>query len=322
MSVVVPTHARPQALSALLKSLDRQRYPLALIELTVVAIVGDPAFEVVEAWRVLGRIDAKCVHLPDDEWQGRNVSAKRNYGVERSRGEWIAFIDDDCVADPGWIESASELFGRSDIWALEGRTEIPFMDPPTLTWKGLQSLARPGGYQTCNLFVRRERFQQVGGFDLRFPFYLEDTDMAWTLLEAGSKIPFASGARVTHPVPRPAPWRLLDDAKRASLLPYLYKKHPALYAGSRVRALQRFHWMYLVAYVLWLAGMATGGLSVAIGLASIAAMTALHCLKLFWRCRVEVSEVMVTAILLPVVSVVRLVQLIRGNLRNRVWLWS
>jgi hypothetical protein len=48
----------------------------------------------------------------------------------------------------------------------------------------------------------------------------------------------------------------------------------------------------------------------------------LHNLKMFAGCRVRAHELLVTNLMLPIVPVVKLVQLLRGNLRYGVWLWS
>ena len=54
----------------------------------------------------------------------------------------------------------------------------------------------------------------------------------------------------------------------------------------------------------------------------ILAFVALHSFKLFRGCATTPNEFWVTTLLLPVCPVVKAVQLVRGNLKHGVWLWS
>ena len=56
--------------------------------------------------------------------------------------------------------------------------------------------------------------------------------------------------------------------------------------------------------------------------AAIVLLLAIHNVRLFRGCRVTVKEWALTNLLLPILPVVKVVQLVRGNVRNRVWLWS
>jgi GT2 family glycosyltransferase len=258
--------------------------------------------------------------LPDDPSGGRNASMKRNYGVQLAHGDWIAFTDDDCIATPAWLAAAATLFGAAGIGGIEGRKVIPKIEPPTATYRGLLLMTAPQGYQTCNMLYRRHEFVRLGGFDTAFPFYLEDTDLAWTFLDAGLALPFASDAVVEHPVVPPAPWRLWVDAKRPVQLPYLFKKHPDAYRTSRIRPLRRASLAYLTAEGVFVTTLLSGQLQAALWIsACLLGLTVAHALKIFRGCRVGVHEVAVTVLLLPIIPPVSLAQFLRGCARQRVW---
>lgn len=52
----------------------------------------------------------------------------------------------------------------------------------------------------CALLLRREAFDDVGGFDPGYWMYVEDVDLGFRLRQAGWRIRYEPGARVTHKV--------------------------------------------------------------------------------------------------------------------------
>lgn len=320
VSVVAPTHHRPGLLRALLRSLVAQRLEKSAFEVIIVGNEIDEGRDVVSEFA--DELDVRYCFVQDDPSRGRSPALKRNYGVEQARADWIAFIDDDCVADPGWLAEAVPFFANPRHGGVEGRKTIPKVDPPTLTYKGLLRFTRPQGYQTANMFYRRAVFHEVGGFDLKFPFYLEDTDLAWSVLERGFEIPFAERALVEHPVPTAEPMRLLANAQRAHLMPYLFRKHPERFRGARMRTVARSHYPYLLLYGAALASLVAGWRLGALALLGLLVpLMIAHGAKTFWGCRVTPREVIVTLMLSPIVPVVTLFQLLRGNVAQRVLLW-
>ena len=321
VTVIAPTHARVRSLRLLLESLEAQLLPSSDFEVIIVGDEGDPGETVVQGFVERGRLNLSFVYVPNDPWCGRSASVKRNFGANLARAPWLAFIDDDCVADPGWLREALPFFESSETGGVEGRKSIPTPREPTLTYRGLLLFTRPGGYQTANMFYRRSVFLEVGGFDTAFPFYLEDTDLAWSVLDRGLAIPHAERAVVEHPVPPPEPMRLLANAQRAALMPYLYKKHPKRFLHSGMTTISRSHVPYLAGYGLLLVLGVTGHVTgVVLSIAGLSLLTLAHTTKLFWKCRFSASELLLTAALLPIVPLVTAVQLIRGNLRNHVLL--
>ena len=319
----MPTHRRAEMLRRALESLEAQTYPREQFEVIVVATAADVGFGVIEEFRGRGRIDVRCVSVPHDPSNGRSPSLKRNYGVEQARGEWIAFIDDDCAAHANWLSAAAAFFDQPNAGGVEGCKQIPRPPRETMVYRGLLLFTRPRGFQTCNVFYLREVFRKLGGFDLNFPYYLEDSDLAWAVLDAGHEIPYAEQAIVYHPVPPPHPWKMLDDAKRAELMPYLYKKHPARYREARVKVLRWSHWVYIALYAALLGcAVARQWWGAAATVALILGFVALHSFKLFRGCATTAHEFWVTNLLLPACPVVKWVQLVRGNLRHKVWLWT
>ena len=109
-SVVIPTYNRPQQLKRCLAALAALDYPHDRFEIIVVDDASPtPLNRIVEA--VQDRIRARFVR------QERNAgpAAARNKGATVADGQLIAFTDDDCSADPGWLRAfASGLAARPE----------------------------------------------------------------------------------------------------------------------------------------------------------------------------------------------------------------
>src|SRR5215213_6274935 len=101
VSVVIITAGRRQCLPPCIESLRRQTYH----PVEIVVIVGPSQDGTAGYASTL--TDAKVYHV-----DRLNVSHARNEGVRRCGGEIIAFIDDDAVAHPRWLEEIVGVFER------------------------------------------------------------------------------------------------------------------------------------------------------------------------------------------------------------------
>jgi GT2 family glycosyltransferase len=96
---------------------------------------------------------------------------------------------------------------------------------------------QPGFYPGCNLLVRKELLEQVGGFDEGLHGG-EDTDLAWRVREAGGRAAWAPEALVWHAV-RPVTFlEQLRSLPRWAGLPLVVRRHPQL----RALAHRRWFW--------------------------------------------------------------------------------
>ncbi len=314
-SVVIPSHKRKKLLSLALHSLQEQRFKD--FEVIVVATEGDEAFELAKQNFPFA---IRFLFVPDDPSQGRSASAKRNFGAQKASAEWIAFIDDDCLASPDWLHEAFEKIKAEPIQFLEGAVHIPKPDKPTFPYKGIRRLSRPGGYQTCNMFYRRKDFLEVGGFDPNFPYYLEDTDLAWSFLDNDKHVDFAEKAVVSHPVPEPVPSKMLESAFRIEKIPYLYKKHPKLFKQSQMRVLPRPYLLFLVLDLMGGVGLFLSPWALSI-FALRLMLTLAVLLRMMWGCTTTFSEFSKMYYYLLICPIVSFVYLIKGNIRQGVWLF-
>ena len=107
----------------------------------------------------------------------RGVSGARNSGVSASRGEVVAFLDDDAVASATWLEALLAHFADPDVVGVGSRLvpqwagERPRWFPQEFDWTvGASYLGMPEqatavrNVWSCGMTVSRSAFDAIGGF--------------------------------------------------------------------------------------------------------------------------------------------------------------
>lgn len=131
----------------------------------------------------------------------------RNTGGAAATGSILAYTDDDCLPDEDWLIHLAHTFSDPSIAAAGG----PNVPPRTQSAVQACVAAAPGGpahvlltdrlaehLPGCNLAVRREAFERIGGFRRRYHAAGDDVDFCWRLEEAGHTIAFNPAAMVWH----------------------------------------------------------------------------------------------------------------------------
>ena len=146
------------------------------------------------------------VRLIETEHEG--LSAARNTGAEAATGEIFLYTDDDCVVEPDWLSWIAAQFVKDPAIGCAGGPNLP---PVPETSTRARVAAAPGGpshvlltdtraehLPGCNLAVRREVFEKVGGFNPVFRSAGDDVDFCWRVLDAGYGLGFSAAAFVWH----------------------------------------------------------------------------------------------------------------------------
>jgi GT2 family glycosyltransferase len=232
LSVVIPTHNRPDLLRACLASVRRHAPPGTDVVVVDDGSPGGAGTAVAAAFA-----GVRLVRLPEQ----RGFCAAVNAGVEAARAPVVELLNDDTEVTAGWAEAALAHFADTRVGAVA---------PLVLYWPG----GRPGaarvdsagdryylggvagkrghgevlgpahlcpgwvfGASGSSAFYRRDLLRRVGGFPICFGAYFEDVDLAFRLHRAGFGVMFEPAARVLHHVSAshgPARGPLLEQQSR------------------------------------------------------------------------------------------------------------
>ena len=93
-----------------------------------------------------------------------NVSEARNLGAKIGKGEWIAFLDDDCIPDPDWLSRALRLLQEVNQPGLVfGGGYLVESEAPTTFRSELIYLPKDKYLPEGNCFYRRSEYLSLGG---------------------------------------------------------------------------------------------------------------------------------------------------------------
>jgi glycosyltransferase involved in cell wall biosynthesis len=214
LSVVIATRNRCHDLTEALASLEVQQTRTAFEVIVVDNGSTDATRSVVDSHPNGGRTRYVFEATP-------GLSTARNTGIGAARGEQVAFMDDDAVADPGWIQALQDGFEQTRAEGLGGRVEglwqcpRPLWFPPALDYlvsvfdggERAHSFAPPHSAPVgTNMAFQRRCLVEGGGFD---PVYGrngqrfcggEDYAVAYRLLAAGGAVLYWPAAVVWHKV--------------------------------------------------------------------------------------------------------------------------
>lgn len=210
VSVVVPTRGRPEHAVACVESIlgcDDAHF-----DVTVVDQSDDDLTE-----RELGRIDDERVHYLGTATRGAAIA--RNEGAFATDGPIIAFTDDDCRVDPGWVSELRAAFEPlpgldRPVGMVFGSVVAPPVDDPTALaaqfvpdgptiYETLPPVSEPWGI-SASVAVRRSVFEQVDGFDTKLGPGAEintggeDSDLFVRVLAARHVVVATDATQVTH----------------------------------------------------------------------------------------------------------------------------
>ncbi len=224
LSVVVPTFNRADVLGETLESLLAQEGDVSYEVVVVDNNSSDDTESIVRAFET--RSGGRIQYVFEGE---QGSSAARNAGTRAAKGKVVAFVDDDVIAGPGWLQAMAETFETCPkVWCVGGKVVLRLPDVLPGWFDPSSGIAAtylsrldygdatiritfPRGLITANLAVRRDVLARLGGFKTslgRFGDGLlcgEDTEFCHRIQRAGGGVYYCGRAAVIHLVPE---WRL------------------------------------------------------------------------------------------------------------------
>jgi len=201
ISIIIPTIRANDILEQCLDSLAKQDYPKNKFEIILVSkekLSLDPGSSIKTIFGI------EFVHA-------------RNKGVEASRGELIAFVDDDCVIPRDWISKAVKYF-QDDQVAVIGGAALPLKEDvfhyrvggyllassftsgfASSRYKVLNKVYEAEEYSliAANNMLRRDVFNSISGFNPEQALS-EENDLYFRLKEKGYKLLYVPEIFVWH----------------------------------------------------------------------------------------------------------------------------
>lgn len=194
VSVVMATYNRARDLERALTAIADQRTtrPIECI------VVDDASTD--ETSEILHRWTASHVLAVRVERRASNggPAAARNLGWRLAHGGVVAFTDDDCRPEPGWLDALVEPIAAGAADVTTGRVVPDPDDEIRSLWVHTFSFdGELPAFATCNAAYRRSTLESVGGFDESFRAG-EDVDLGHRALATGARHRHVSGAVVRH----------------------------------------------------------------------------------------------------------------------------
>lgn len=227
LTVVVPTYRRRAELALCLNCLSPEFQTLSSDQYEVV--VSDDGDDNLESYL--------AEYFPWVRYHAgprRGPAANRNAGARAALGDWLIFIDDDCLPTNKCLVAYWNAVQTNQFKVLEGKTSASgpheradMESPVNLT----------GGYLwSCNFGIQRALFLELNGFDECFPgAAMEDVDFHLRLKKLDVKRQFVPEAEVEHP------WRVRKGISQlvviAKSIRYFVDKHPDARVDFRPRSL-------------------------------------------------------------------------------------
>ena len=201
-SFVIPVYNRPDETDELLESLARQ--PLRDFEVLEVEDGSQLTWQQV-VQKHAAQMPIKYFCKPNS-----GPGQTRNYGAERSQGEYLIFLDSDCVLPPGYLEAVEKELAEKPCDAFGGpdRAHPSFTPVQKAISYSMTSFFTTGGIRggkkkldkfyprSFNMGISASLYRKLGGFSkMRFG---EDIDLSIRIFQSGARCRLFPQAWVWH----------------------------------------------------------------------------------------------------------------------------
>jgi len=259
ISIVIVTYNRAgmlrNALETLVSQITEDKFSFEVL------VIDDGSTD--RTWELVREISALVGAVPvryiykDHAGEGDS----RNRGVAEAWGEWVAFFDDDQLADPRWLAELWQTARERGADFVTGAVKLKMpgsarlqLGPLSRRMLGEKIIAPNSGLHPVryynvgagNVLIRKRLFEKVGLFDVSFRQGV-DTDFFWRAEKSGVRL-WCS--------PQASAWHVIPEARLR--IPYLKETCLRMGVGN---ARVRFKYegaLKLVLTTFWRVGVALG----------------------------------------------------------------
>lgn len=200
ISVVIPTYNEEKRIADCLQAIkDGSLQPLEII--VADGMSKDKTVEIAKEYGAVVVTNEK-----------RHAAGGRNAGIAAAKGDIIAFIDGDCIADRDWLKEIDKAFSEEDIDGLGtyiepaepynkyeefwGKLSLQILmsygdEPYYVTEKTLNT-----AFITASCAYKRSLLEKLEGFSDYFANNAEDIDLCWRALDSGAKLKYVPTAKI------------------------------------------------------------------------------------------------------------------------------
>ena len=194
LTIAITTLDRPDALGRCLRSLAEG----SALPAEIVIVDQSPEGTA----RALAEAVTGLPEIRYETDDGLGLGRGQNRAVEMATHDSVAILDDDCVADEAWVETASRLLSEGEVELVGGRVLplpdsrsdlVPVSSRTSQHRREFNGPAPPWDLGSGNNFAfRREWFQRIGGCDIRLGpgspgLGGVDMDLFYRMLRAGAR---------------------------------------------------------------------------------------------------------------------------------------
>lgn len=181
ISVIVPCYNQGQYLSEAIDSVLAQTYTN-----WECLIVNDGSIDNTE--NIALQFQSKDPRISYHYKTNGGLADARNYGIAKSKGDFILPIDADDKIAPGYLEKAIAFFENQEVKVVY--CEAEYFGTKSGRWDlpdfSLEQLAK-GNMIFCTALFRKQDWQKVGGYNVNMKYGWEDWDFWISLLKNGGK---------------------------------------------------------------------------------------------------------------------------------------
>ncbi|KAF1694306.1 glycosyltransferase [Pseudoxanthomonas koreensis] len=214
-SIVIPVFNHRQATLACLRALAAHPPAAACAGGGLeIIVVDDGSSDGTDAW--MAQVEGLRYHR---RAANGGFIAACNDGAALARGEYLVFLNNDTIPQPGWLDALLDIFAThpdtgmavAQLLYPDGRLQeaggVTFDDGAAWSYGRFEAAddpryayVREADYGSgAALAIPRALFAEAGGFDPRYaPAYYEDTDLAFAVRALGRKLRYQPRSRVLH----------------------------------------------------------------------------------------------------------------------------